>query len=208
MTDEIPENRVKTAIQGILGALAGALIGHGAVALSQILTARTASLRPPDAPTFFTLALYTACLYGGLGAGIFRGPERLRGAVKGFGTAAVLIAAPLIPATYLLRTGGGGAANYAFVHLLVYMGASLATVWVLGAGARNQGLLRGWKAGLGAVLGALAAQILSAVISAILPGLRVYPLGPLPPPAMLIEAILCGALVALGIRLLAPAEKD
>ncbi|MFH1725914.1 MAG: hypothetical protein ABII00_14995 [Elusimicrobiota bacterium] len=192
------------ALGGLIGGLAGALAGHAAVVAAFRLTGDAGVwLKGPHGPPFFSLLVSTAFFYGGIGAGLFRGRERLAGAALGFGTAFALIYAPLAIGTRVFTWGEGPEAEptlaWLYLVLGVYCAASAAAAIAIGGRCRGQGSFDGWG-GLRALGGVVLGYLLGMGLRRLIPALQpTIPTGWLPPLGATVGGMLSGTCIGAAV---------
>ena len=179
--------------------MAGAALAHGAVTL---LNRRFGGgvenwLKGPYGPPFFDIALYMGILYAGIGLGISLRPKV---AASGFAGSFLGIAVPMAALSRILRWTGEGNAWYIAV-VAVFAMATWGTIAGIGAGTAPKSRWRGaFGSATGAFFGYLA---LTAGVWAA-PALKSVVWSPysfLPAPVALMDGLLSGAGMGLGIAL-------
>jgi hypothetical protein len=187
----------------------GGLAGFFGAALAHVLTTvadrlgSEAWLRGPYGPQFFGVALYTGVFYAAIAAAAGR---RARTAAAGFAGAFLGI---LLPMFVLTRYGGWGmprASNlvtpqWRLAVLVVYILAIWGTIAAVGALAGRVSRRRGAAA---AVLGSLAGYAALALLLKVFSTWARSPWTPtslIPPPVNLLDGLLSGAGLCLGLSL-------
>ncbi len=171
----------------------GGLLAAGAAQLLTVFADRTGGsenwLKGPHGPPFFNVCLFMGIMYGGIAWALSRRRnETLIGSLGPLlGIALPLIALERwreLPWEYVVIT----------VFILAVWGTIVALGWRLG---------HGWRGAIGAVLGSFTGYLILQLIQYLSPaiaGWRLY--GYLPPPIVLIDGLLTGAGIAVGIHLL------
>ena len=163
-------------------------------------------LKGPHGPPFFSLALSIGFYYGFLGAGLFRGRNRLKGAGWGSAAGFLSFSIPMAMATRFLSLERLSTAQaFAWVHLVLglYMWAGACALWVIGAlcgaGAVEDESVD-WRAGLGALGGAVFSYTSLQIASAVFPSLRpVSDPGLLPHKIALLDGLVSGLATGLAV---------
>jgi hypothetical protein len=153
-------------------------------------------LKGPYGPPFFNAALFMGLLYGGIALGLSR---RRRDAALGALGPSLGIALPMIALSRVK-------ADLPWIPVVValYTAAVWGTIFALG-----RRMTRRWTGGAAACAGAfLGFLLLSAVIKAA-PALTAWRLNAyLPPPVVLLDGLLSGAGMALGVLFIRRRHAD
>lgn len=186
----------------------GGLAGFFGAALAHVLTTMAARLgseawlRGPYGPPFFNVALYTGVFYGAIGAAAGR-----RARTAGIGLLSAFFAF-LLPMFVLTRYGGWGMPRGADITpawklavIAVFVLAIWSTIAGIGAAA---GRVSPWRGAAAAVLGSLAGYAALAVLQRLFAAWTQGPWNPasfLPSPVNLLDGLLSGAGLCLGLSL-------
>lgn len=200
-----------TPFRGILGGGAGGLAGaFGAQIAAAMLNRRFDAdnwLKGPYGPPFFNIALFMGLFYASIAGGLSLASVPRRPTAMGWGLAGPFLGI-VLPMAVLTRAASWGhspdsPATQAWVYAvtLIYTAAVWGTIFILGWRLSNGSPL---KAGLGSVAGALIGYFVLVIITQLVSELSsgIYsPQGFLPQPTVLLDGLLGGAGMGLGIAL-------
>ena len=176
---------------GGIGGLAASALAHVVTTLCDRAGHSAGWLQGRYGPPFFNIALFMGVMYGGIAFGLSKRPsDTAVGALGPF----LGIALPLAVLERLR--------DLDWYHLVIALftaaiwGTIVALGWRLG---------KGWRGALGAALGAFAGYLALAGIAAASPRLMAWPVPMhqfLPTPAVLLDGLLTGAGVGVGVFIL------
>lgn len=192
---------------GAAGGLAGAFLAQTLTALCNRHEGAEDWLKGPYGPPFFNIALFMGVFYGCIALGLAMAAAKRRSLPVGLGLTGPFLGIAL-PLFVLTRTATWGAlpdapptSAWVYAVTIIYTVAVWSTVFALGWTLSDGSP---WKGGVGSVLGAAlgyGALVLVVRLSSGI-GSGVYsPLGFLPQPTVLLDGILGGAGMGLGISL-------
>jgi hypothetical protein len=202
------------SVGGAIGGLCGAFLGHLAVVgVHKIDPAASLWLKGSHGPPFFSLLLNVSVAYACIGAGVFRGRQRLMGAAWGGGSVLLGMALVLGISTRLFTWGEGPGAQQTLAWFYLVLGtytlASTVAVWLIGAKAQAGSSTHDFKAGWGAVAGAAVAYAIGVALNRLIPALAPsFPPGVLPHVGALTDGVISGAAIGAGTALLAVNTGD
>ena len=185
------------------GALGGALAAAVAQVFTTLLDRAAGSetwLKGPYGPPFFNVALFMGLLYGGIAVGLSR--SRRDAALGALGPS-LGIALPMIVMSRLfdlpnVRWGQQSISLWIPVVVALYTIAVWGTIFALG-----RRLTARWTGGAAACVGAFLGYLALAAITKIAPAVTGWKLNAyLPPPIVLLDGLLSGAGMALGVLFL------
>ncbi len=189
---------------GALGAFLGTLLAHALVMAAQRTSPEAGLwLKGPYGPPFFNLWLASSVFYAGIGAGLFRGKERLQGAGIGFGVPMFGILLPMILATRLFSWGEGSSEPtmaWMYLILAVYTGSCASAVWLLGLLCRAGGRRFDWRTAFAGLVGMGAAYGVGRLMNGLFPPYASIDSAMLLPPASVtLDGIFTGTLIGAAI---------
>lgn len=191
-------------LAGAVGGALGAAAGHLSVMLAYRWSAGESGmwLKGPHGPPFFDLTLSTAVFYAFLGASLYEGRGRLRGALVGGSAVFLSLALPMSVATRSFAWGEGAAEpetlRWFYLILATCVLANLGSAALLGTFWRFPASRRRTLHGAASVP---AAAILQSALNYVLPWLseRVIALGYLAPRSAVFSGALWGLVIAWAL---------